>query len=236
MRRIAAPLLSLLLASLTLAPLAIQAQGLELAPRRLELPTPAPDGGWCFGVKLRPRDRCSDFAILEVGARLRASGKTDHSTRDPAHAYPVLDDHGYVSAGWAHRVAARSALGIVGEYASGGGDREAIGVRFDQQLGEIPRLDLTAGAMRVEAHQRGVTMRRWAHGTFVDAAVRASDLLVLDARVDHIPGDGGIVKPANATYVGMRVEGGGVVKTTAVALAILTLLELYAFFGGGGRD
>ena len=236
MRRIAAPLLFLLLASLTLAPLALPAQRLELVPPRLELPEPAPDGGWCFGVKLRARDRCADFTILEIGGRLRASGKTDHSTRDPAHAYPVLEDHGYLAVGWAHRIAARSALGVVGEYARGGGDREAIGVRFDQQLGEIPRLDLAAGAMRVQAHQRGVTMRRWAHGTFVDAAVRASDLLVVDARFDHIPGDGAILKPANATYVGMRVEGGGAVKTTAVALAILAALELYIVFGGGGGD
>ena len=107
-------------------------------------------------------------------------------------------------------------------------------MRFDQQLGEIPRLDLTVGAMRVETHQRGVTRRRWANGTFADAAVRASELFVIQGRFEHVPGDGSLVKPANATYVGMRVEGGGAVKTTLVAAAILALLEFYIFFGGGG--
>lgn len=219
---------------LALIPVALPAQGLALAPPRVAPTAPASDGGWCFGVKLRQRDRCTNFTILEIGARLRASGNTDHSTRDPAHAYPRLEDHGYFGLGLAHRVASRSALGIVGEYARGGGDRGTIGVRFAQQLGEIPRLDLTAGALRVQAHQRGVTRRRWANGTFVDAAVRASDLLVIQARLDHIPGDGGVLKPANATYVGMRVEGGGAVKTTLVAAAILAVLEFYLFFGGGG--
>ncbi|HET9003616.1 MAG TPA: hypothetical protein VFN39_06400, partial [Gemmatimonadaceae bacterium] len=209
MRRIAA-----LLVITALVPVALPAQRLALVPPRIGPVDPAPDGGWCFGVKLRPRDRCSNFSILEIGARFRASGQTDHSTGDPAHAYPVLEDHGYLALGIAHRVATRSALGIVGEYARGGGDRESIGVRVDQQLGEIPRLDLTAGAMRVQAHQRGVTRRRWAHGTFVDAAIRANDLFVIQGRVDHIPGDRGVLKPANATYVGMRVEGGGAVKTT----------------------
>ena len=235
MRRIAWPLLFLLLAPLTLAPLALPAQRLELVPPRIAFADPAPDAGWCFGVKLWASSRCADFAILEIGGRLRASGQTDHSTRDPAHAYPMLDDHGYLALGLAHRVATGSALGVVGEYAAGGGERASLGVRFDQQLGEIPRLDLTAGAVRVETHQRGVTRRRWANGTFVDAAVRASDIFVVDARVDHVPGDG-IVRPANATYVGMRVEGGGAVKTTAVALAILSALEFYIFFFGGGGD
>jgi hypothetical protein len=219
---------------LTLVPLALPAQRLELAPPRVALAEPAPDGGWCFGMKLRPRDRCANFTLLEIGARLRASGNTDHSTRDPAHAYPRLEDHGYLALGVAHRIAKRSALGVVGEVARGGGEREAIGVRFDQQLGEIPRLDLTAGVMRVQTHQRGVTRRRWANGTFADAAVRASELFVVQARLEHVPGDGGLVKPATATYVGMRVEGGGAVKTTLVAAAILALLEFYVFFGGGG--
>ena len=222
------------LVSFTLVPLALPAQRLELAPPRVALSEPAPDGGWCFGMKLRRRDQCSNFTLLEIGARLRASGNTDHSTRDPAHAYPRLEDHGYVALGLAHRIANRSALGVVGEVARGGGEREAIGVRFDQQLGEIPRLDLTAGVMRVETHQRGVTRRRWANGTFADAAVRASELFVVQARLEHVPGDGGLVKPATATYVGMRVEGGGAVKTTLVAAAILALLEFYVFFGGGG--
>ena len=128
----------------------------------------------------------------------------------------------------AHRVAARSALGIVGEVARGGGEREAIGVRFDQQLGGIPRLDLTAGVMRVETHQRGVTRRRWANGTFVDASVHASELFVVQARLEQVPGDGGLVKPANATFVGMRVEGGGAVKTTIVAAVLMTVLLIYA--------
>lgn len=220
---------------LTLVPLALPAQRLELAPPRVALAEPAPDGGWCFGMKLRSSDQCSNFTLLEIGARLRASGNTDHSTRDPAHAYPRLEDHGYLASGLAHRIAKRSAFGIVGEVARGGGEREAIGVRFDQQLGEIPRLDLTAGVMRVQTHQMGVTRRRWANGTFADAAVRASELFVVQARVEHVPGDGGLVKPANATYVGMRVEGGGAVKTTLVAAAILALLEFYVFFGGGGE-
>jgi hypothetical protein len=59
-------------------------------------------------------------------------------------------------------------------------------------------------------------------------------LFVVQARLEHVPGDGGLVKPATATYVGMRVEGGGAVKTTLVAAAILALLEFYVFFGGGG--
>lgn len=218
---------------LALTPLRLMAQHLEPVPRADGVAT-APNDGWCFGVKLRPRDRCADFMLLEIGARFRVSGKTDHSTADPAHAYPTLENHGYLAAGLAHRVAPRSALGVVGEYGSGGGERLALGVRFDQQLSDIARLDLSAGAMRVQAHQRGVTRRRWANGTFADAAVRANDLVVIQARMEHVPGDGGLVKPANAAYVGMRVEGGGAVKTTVVAAAILALLEFYIFFGGGG--
>ena len=217
-------------------PVALRAQGLAMAPPNVAAWDSLPNGGWCFGVRLRPRDRCASFALLEIGARLRASGQTDHSTRDPAHAYPMLEDHGYLALGLAHRVSARSAIGVVGEYARGGGDREAIGVRFDQQLGEIPRLDLTAGAMRVQTHQRGVTRARMVNGTFVDAAVRASDLFVVQGRFEHVPGDGGIVKPANATYVGMRVEGGGAVKTTIVAAAIFAAFAVYIFLGGGGGD
>ena len=228
MRRIASTL-----ALLATVPLALPAQRLELAAPRVAPADRAPNGGWCFGMKLQPRDGCSNFALLEIGARLRTSGQTDHSTGDPAHAYPRLEDHGYLALGLAHRVARRSALGLVGEIARGGGEREAIGVRFGQQLGEIPRLDLTGGVMRVETHQRGVTRRRWASGTFIDAAVRASDLFVLQGRLEHVPGDGAIVKPANAAFVGMRVEGGGAVKTTVVALAILAVLEAYLFFGGG---
>jgi hypothetical protein len=228
MRRIACSL-----AVVALAPVALRAQGLMLAPPSIATADSLPNGGWCFGMKLRARDRCTNFTLLEIGARFRASGQTDHSTGDPAHAYPRLEDHGYLALGLAHRFATRSALGIVGEVARGGGEREAIGVRVGQQLGEIPRLDLTAGAMRVETHQRGVTRRRWANGTFADAAVRASDLFVVQARIEHVPGDGGLVKPANATFVGMRVEGGGAVKTTIVAAAILAVLELFIFFGGG---
>src|SRR6476661_5907848 len=120
-----------LLVSFALVPLALPAQRLELAAPSVAPAGSAPDGtGWCFGVKLRPRDRCANFTILEIGARLRASGNTDHSTRDPAHAYPRLEDHGYLALGLAHRVAARSALGVVGEYARGGGDRKSLGVRF----------------------------------------------------------------------------------------------------------
>lgn len=229
MRRIACPLVFL-----TLVPPALPAQRLEPAPLPLAQAGASPDGGWCFGVELRPREQCANFSILEIGARLRASGNTDHSTRDPAHAYPRLEDHGYVALGLAHRIAGRSALGMVGELARGGGDREAIGVRFDHQLGEIPRLDLTAGMMRVETHQRGVTRRRWASGTFGDAAIRASELFVIQARFEHVPGDGSLVKPANATYVGMRVDGIGAVKTTLAAAAILALLEFYVLTGGGG--
>lgn len=214
---------------LTLVPLALRAQRLELVSPGIARPDTLPDGGWCFGMKLRPRDRCSNFTLLEIGARLRASGNTDHSTGDPAHAYPRLEDHGYIALGLAHRIARRSALGVVGEVARGGGEREAFGVRFDQQLGEIPRLDLTVGGMRVETHQRGVTRRRWANGTFADAAVRASELFVVQARVEHVPGDGALVKPANAMFVGMRVEGGGAVKTTIAASVVLTALLIYAF-------
>ena len=231
MRRLACLLVFLALDAPTL-----RAQQLELAPPRVSTGDSLPEGGWCFGVKLRPRDRCANFAILEIGARFRASGKTDHSTRDPAHAYPTLEDHGYLALGLAHRIAPHAALGLVAETGAGGGEREGIGVRFDQQLGAVPRLDLTAGVLRVQAHQHGVTRRRWAHGTFVDASVRASDLFVIQARLDHIPGDGGLVKPATATYVGMRVEGGGAVKTTIVAAAIASVLLVVIFFGGGGGD
>lgn len=223
--------LSHLFAATALCPLALQAQRLELAPATVA-PSP-PNGGWCFGVKLHPRDRCVYFEILEIGARFRASGQTDHSTRDPAHAYPTLDDHGYLALGLARRIVDHSALGVVGEYGAGGGERQSLGVRFDQQLSERARLDFTAGALRVETHQRGVTRRRTESGTFVDGAVRASDLFVIQARVDHIPGDGALVKPATATYVGMRVEGGGAVKTTLVGVAILAVLEFIVFFGGG---
>jgi hypothetical protein len=231
MRRIAVTL-----AIAALVPVVLHAQRLELASASVGIAESPPDGGWCFGVKLAPRDRCAKFAILEIGARFRASGKTDHSTRDPAHAYPTLDDHGYLAVGIAHRIAPRSALGVVGEYGAGGGERQSIGVRFDQQLGAVPRLDFTAGALRVETNQHGVTKRRWANGTFVDGAVRASDLFVIQARVEHVPGDGALVKPANATYVGMRVEGGGAVKTTIVAAAIVSVLMIFVFFGGGGGD
>jgi len=224
------------LAVIALVPVALRAQRLEVGPVSSINADSLPNGGWCFGMKLRPRDRCASFAILEIGARFRASGQTDHSTRDPAHAYPTLDDHGYLALGLAHRVASRSALGVVAEYGAGGGERQSIGVRFDRQLGAIPRLDLTAGAMRVETHQRGVTRRRMASGTFVDAAVRASDLFVIQARVDHIPGNGGIVKPANAAYVGMRVEGGGAVKTTIAAAAIFSVFVILVFFGVGSGD
>lgn len=233
MRRIARSL-----AAIAFVAPALGAQGLALAPASSPLAAAdsLPNGGLCFGVKLRPRDRCANFAVVEIGARFRASGQTDHSTRDPAHAWPTLENHGYLALGLAHRVAARSALGVVGEYGAGGGERLGIGVRFDEQLGEIPRLDLTAGVMRVETHQRGVTRRRDANGIFVDVALRASDLFVIQARVDHVPGDRALVKPANATYVGMRVEGGGAVKTTVVALALLAAFEFFIFFGGGGGD
>jgi hypothetical protein len=218
-----------------LLPLALRAQRLEPSPAHVAADS-LPNGGWCFGVKLRARDRCTSFAILEIGARFRVSGQTDPSTGDPAHAYPRLENHGYLALGLAHRVADRAALGVVGEYGAGGGEREGVGVRFDQQLGEYARLDLTAGGMRVQTHQRGVTRRRMANGTYLDAAVRASDLLVIQARVDHVPGDGGLVKPASATYVGARVEGGGAVKTTIVASAVVGVLLLYVFFFGGGGD
>lgn len=217
--------LALVLVAVAITPAAAHAQQASL-----------PNGGWCFGVKLRPRDRCANFGIVEIGGRFRTTPKTDHSTQDPAHAFPTLENHGYLSLGLAHRVADRSALGVVGEYGAGGGERQAIGVRFDQQLGEIPRLDLTAGMVRVETHQRGITRRRMANGTFVDAAVRASDLFVVQARVEHIPGDGGIVKPANATYLGLRVEGGGAVKTTIAASAILAVFIVFAFLRGDPHD
>ena len=230
------PRIACLLAIAAFAPLAVHGQGLELPTPPVDGGDIAPNGGWCFGVRLTPRDRCADFAILEIGARFRASGHTDHSTRDPAHAYPTLENHGYLGLGLAHRLGARSALGVVGEYGAGGGERHALGVRFDQQLGAIPRLDVTAGALRVETRQRGVTRRRWANGAFVDGAIRANDLLVIQGRIEHVPGDGALVKPATAAFVGTRVEGGGAVKTTIVALLVLSALEVVIFFGGGGGD
>lgn len=231
MRRVAAPLVIVFL-----APVALAAQGPAPAPARATVVDTSTAPGWCFGVKLAPRDRCANFAIIEIGARFRTSGRTDHSTRDPAHAYPTLDDHGYLAVGVAHGIAPRTALGVVGEYGGGGGERQSVGVRFDRQLGAVPRLDFTAGLLRVETHQRGVTKRRWATGRFVDGAIRASDLLVIQARVEHVPGDGARVKPATAAFIGTRVEGGGAVKTTIVAVALLAILEAYVFFGGGGGD
>jgi hypothetical protein len=223
------------LAILALVPHAAQAQRLELAPPRLAA-EPAPNGDWCFGVRLTSRDRCANFTVLEIGARFRASSSTDHSERDHAHAYPTLENHGYLALGLAHRVGTRSALGVVGEYGAGGGERQAIGVRFDQQLGVVPRLDLTAGAVRVETRQHGLTKRRWATGAFVDGAIRANDLLVIQGRIEHFPGDGALVKPATAAFIGTRVEGGGAVRTTIVAVLVLTALEFVIFFGGGGGD
>lgn len=229
MRRVAAPL-----AIALVAPIALAGQRAEPAPAHTTVADTPAAPGWCFGLKLAPRDRCANFAILEIGARFRTSGRTDHSTGDPAHAYPTLDDHGYLALGVAHRIAPRAALGVVGEYGAGGGERQSIGVRFDRQLGASPRLDFTAGLLRVQTHQRGVTKRRWATGKFVDGAVRASDLFVIQARVEHVPGDGALVKPATAAFIGTRVEGGGAVKTTIVALAVLAVLEIVVFFGGGG--
>lgn len=230
MRRIA---LALVIAALV--PAALPAQHLELPPPQVRVDA-LPNGGWCFGAKLRARDRCSDFFLLEMGARFRASGATDHSTRDPAHAYPTLDDHAYLALGVAHRVARGTALGGVIEGGAGGGERASLGVRFDQQLGERIRLDLSGGLMRAQTHQAGVTHRRDANGIFADAAIRASDVAVIDARFDHIPGDGRLVKPANAAYVGMRVEGTGAVKTTIAGAAILSVLIIFIWLGGGGGD
>lgn len=222
---------------LLLAPLALPAQQLAPALARASLGDSAPNGDWCFGVKLPPAgNRCANFTLLEIGARFRVSGKTDHSTQDPAHAYPTLDDHGYLALGLAHRVARASALGVVGEYGAGGGERQSLGIRFDQQLTRHARFDATVGALRVETHQRGVTRRRMAAGTFIDGAVRANDMLVIQARFDHVPGDGRLVKPANAAYIGARVEGGGAVKATIASAAIVSVLLVILFFGGGGGD
>jgi hypothetical protein len=231
--RLAAGLLAVIVA---LAPGALRAQHLELAPLRADRLGPLPNGGWCFGVRLRSRDRCTEFFLLELGARFRTSGATDHSTRDPAHAYPTLGDHAYLGLGLAHRIGEKSALGGIVEGGAGSGERLSLGARFDQQLGQHLRIDVGGGAMRAETHQRGVTGRRNANGMFIDGAIRASDLAVFEARFDHLPGDGQIVKPANATYVGMRVEGTGAVKTTIAGAAIVSVLLIIVFLGGGGGD
>ena len=230
MRRIA-----FTLAISTMVPLALTAQGLQVAPTAA-VTGQLPNGGWCFGVRLRPADRCVEFLLLEMGARFRTTGATDHSTRDPAHAYPTLGNHAYLGLGLAHRLTRRSAVGGIIEAGAGAGERLSAGIRFDQQLDPRIRIDLTGGVMRAETHQRGVTRRRNANGVFVDGALRASDLAVIDARFDHIPGDGRIVKPANAAYLGMRAEGTGAVKTTIAGAAIVSVLIIIAFFGGFGGD
>ena len=221
-----------LLAFVVSLPVRLGAQQLELAAPRFIGTESSAAGGWCFGVKLGAGDQCASFGIVELGVRARLTGQTDHSTRDPSHAYPVLAGHGFIAAGLARRIGGRSALGAVAEL--GGGDaRQGLGVRYDRQLAEHARLDLTVGGMRVETHQRGVTRRRNANGTFADAALRANDLFVLQARVERFPGDGAIIKPARAAYLGVRVDGGGAVKTTLAALAILALHDIIVFFCGG---
>lgn len=223
-----------LLAIVVSLPVSIGAQQLELASPRPIIDGSSSADGWCFGVKLGAGDHCASFGLVELGVRARLTGQTDHSTGDPAHAYPLLASHGFVAAGLAWRIGDRSALGAVAEL--GGGDvRQGLGVRFDRQLAEHARLDLTVGGMRVETHQRGVTRRRNANGTFADAALRANELFVIQARVERFPGDGAIIKPARAAYLGLRVDSGGAVKTTLVAVAILAVLDIVFFFGGGNR-
>ena len=189
---------------------------------------------WCFGVKLDTRPDCRNFALLELGVRARATGQTDHSTRDPAHAYPVLDHHGFAVLGYARRISGGTAVGVVGEVGAGE-SRRGVGLRFDQTLGRHARLDFTVGGMQLETHQRGIVRTRMTGGTFADAAIRVNEVLVLQARGENFPGDGSLVKPASGAYIGARVEGGGAVKTTLVAMTLLAAMAVVLYVTGGGE-
>jgi hypothetical protein len=209
------------------------ARGQQPAPNA-GVTRPAGPDPWCFGVKLDTRPDCENFAVLELGVRARASGQTDHSTRDPAHAYPVLDDHGFAVLGYARRISDGAALGVVGEVGAGE-SRRGLGLRFDQTLGRHARLDFTVGGLQLETHQRGVTRTRLTGGTFADAAIRVNEVLILQARGENFHGDGSLVKPASGAYIGVRVDGGGAVKTTLLALTLLAAMSVVIFFTGGGE-
>ena len=187
----------------------------------------APQPGVCFGVQLDGGARCRGYVIIEGGGRLRLSGQTDHATRDRAHAYPVLQNHGFIAGGVAWPAGDRAALGVVGEI--GGGDaRQGIGVRYDRALVGRLRLDITAGGMRVETHQAGVTRRRMTKGPFADATLHVHDLVAIQLRGERFAGDRGIVKPASALYLGARLEGKSGLGAVGTALLLASIFVIYA--------
>lgn len=183
--------------------------------------------GVCFGVEAA--SRCAAFFIIEGGGRVRLTGQTDHSTRDRAHAFPILQNHGFLVSGFAWPAGDRAALGVVGEL--GGGDaRQGIGVRYDRALVGKLRLDVTAGGMRVETHQAGVTRRRMTSGPFGDVTLHVHDLFAIQARGERFAGDGGIVKPASALYLGGRIEGKPGLGAAGTFLVLASIFLVYAFF------
>lgn len=182
----------------------------------------------CFGVRILPAGGCSAFILIEGGGRMMLTPDRDRSESDPAHAYPVLRNHGFLAAGLAWPAGDRAALGVVGEI--GGGDgRQGIGVRYDYRLTPRLRLDLTGGAMRVETHQVNVVRRRMTAGPFADATLHFTDLLAVQARAERFAGDGARIKPGSAVYLGARIEGksGLAASGTFVALAWVTVVVLY---------
>ncbi|HEX8848676.1 MAG TPA: hypothetical protein VF761_04005 [Gemmatimonadaceae bacterium] len=193
------------------------------------LPAQQHTPGVCLGVDIGAERRCAAFFIIEGGGRVRLTGQTDHSTRDRTHAYPILQNHGFLASGVAWPVGNRAALGVVGEI--GGGDaRQGIGVRYDRALVGRLRLDLTAGGMRVETHQAGVTRRRMTSGPFADATLHVHDLFAIQARGERFAGDGGLVKPASALCVGGRLEGKPGLGAAGTFLVLASIFLVYAFF------
>jgi hypothetical protein len=187
------------------------------------------DRGVCFGVQLDAGRGCAAFFVIEGGGRVRLTGQTDHSTRDRTHAYPILQNHGFLASGVAYPIGERSALGVVGEL--GGGDaRQGIGMRYDRTLVGRLRLDLTAGEMRVETHQAGVTRRRMTAGPFAEATLHVHDLFAIQARGERFAGDGGVVKPASALYLGGRIEGKPGLGAAGTFLVLASIVLVYAFF------
>ena len=43
------------------------------------------------------------------------------------------------------------------------------------------------------------------------------------------------MKPASGAYIGARVEGGGAVKTTLVAMTLLAAMAVVLYVTGGGE-
>ena len=193
----------------------------------LPLPAQQHRAAVCFGVEVDAK--CAAFFIIEGGGRVRLTGETDHSTRDRAHAFPILRNHGFLATGLAWPAGTGAALGVVGEL--GGGDaRQGIGVRYDRALTGKLRLDLTAGGMRVETHQAGVTRRRMTAGPFGDVTLHVHDLLAIQARGERFTGDGGVVKPASALYLGGRIEGKPGLGAAGTFLVVASIFLVYAFF------